>query len=71
MDIKWQKASYSIEAAILIPLFFGILLSAMNLALSFYEECSSTGTYKLEVDVMETFYTYHKLAEIKGELEDD
>ena len=60
--MSWQKGSYTIEAAILVPLFFGIVFFAMNTALSFYGECVETQFYdKLDMDIMETFYAYQKL----------
>lgn len=61
MWINWKKASYTVEAAILVPLFFGIVLFCMKVAIGFYEECTQTEQYdRLEVDVMETFYTYNR-----------
>ena len=62
MCMNWQKGNYTIEAAILVPLFFGILFFAMNTALSFYGECGETQLYhKLDIDIMKTFYAYQKL----------
>jgi len=60
-SMKWQKASYTVESAILIPIFFSILLLALHMAISFYEECTTTIQYdKLEIDVMEEFYACQK-----------
>lgn len=59
MYIKWQKASYTVEAAVLIPLFFGIILFAIHTAISFYEECTQTEPYD-RIEIMETFYAYQK-----------
>lgn len=56
--MSWQKGSYTIEAAILVPLFFGIVFFAMNTALSFYGEC---GGSEVDIDIMKTFYAYQKL----------
>ena len=60
--MNWQKASYTVEAVILIPLFFGILLFVIHTAISFYEECIHIEQYdRLEIKVMETFYGYQRL----------
>lgn len=56
--MSWQKGSYTIEAAILVPLFFGIVFFAMNTALSFYGKCEGN---ELNIDIMKTFYAYQKL----------
>lgn len=59
--MNWQKASYTIEAAVLVPLFFGILLFSIHTAIAFYEECIPKQQYdKLEIDVIETFYACQK-----------
>ncbi len=61
MWINWKKASYTVEAAVLVPLFLGIVLVVMNTAIAFYEECTKIEQYdRLEIEVMETFYAYHK-----------
>ena len=70
MCVNWQKGSYTIESAILVPLFFGILLFAINSAIAFYGACTQTEQFdRLEVDVMETFYLCQKLDKLqeKGE----
>ena len=59
--MSWQKGSYTIEAAILIPLFFGMIVFVMHTAISFYEESTQLKQYdRLEIEVMETFYAYQK-----------
>ena len=59
--MSWQKASYTVEAGILIPLFLGIILFAMKIGISFYKECTQTQQYdRLQIDIMETFYAYDK-----------
>ena len=59
MKINWQRASYTVEVAILIPLFFGIILFVIHMAISFYEESTQTEPYD-RIEIMETFYAYQK-----------
>lgn len=61
MYINWKKASYTVEAAVLVPIFFGIILFCMNVAIDFYKECTQTEQYdRLEINVMETFYACNR-----------
>ena len=67
------KASYTIEAAIWVPILFGVLLWGIHIGVLYYQEILQMKTLPLiqELDLREEFYQYQIFEEIMGELTDD
>ena len=71
--MKWQKGSYTVEAAILVPLLLFVIFTAVQIGISFYQE-SATKKISDKIqnfNIVEEFYHYQLLKEIVGELEND
>ena len=67
------KASYTIEAAIWVPILLGMLIWGIRIGVLYYQEISQMKTLPLvqELDLQEEFYQYQIFEEIMGELTDD
>lgn len=73
MKKKNLQASYTIEAAIYIPLILFMQFQTVDLAIDFWKE-SRQKVYSLEVkelDLVKEFYVYQGIDEIRKEIEND
>ena len=71
-DKNW-KGSYTVEAAIYIPLILFLLFQSLEIAIDFWQESRErTVCEKLQnLEIVSEFYGYHILDETKKEIEDD
>lgn len=69
----WQKGSYTVEAAILVPLLVFLVMWALQLGIGFFEESRKREVCsELEnLDIVKEFYNYQIIGEIGEELLDD
>ena len=67
------KASYTIEAAIWVPILLGALIWGIRIGILYYQEISQMRTLPLiqELNLREEFYQYQIFEEIIGEFADD
>ena len=70
MKERWQKASFTLEAAIYIPIILFVLFYSLDIGIEFFQESKMRQTNrKLDaLDVVEEFYTYQILAEAWEEI---
>lgn len=72
-NTKMQKGSYTIEAAIYIPIIMCMLFYSMGIGIDFWQQsrkrevCEELQT----LDIVKEFYGYHILDEIGKEILDD
>ena len=67
------KGSYTIEAAIYIPMILFILVQTMDLAIDFWQKSKSREVpgYIQKLDSVKEFYGYQILHEVGKEIGDD
>ena len=67
------KGSYTIEAAIYIPIIMFMLLQTLEIALDRWQKSKEREVYEalLEVDIVNEFYAYQVMDEIRKEIVDD
>ena len=73
MKKRWQKASFTIEAAIYVPVILFVLFQSVDMGIQFFE-WSKTREINLrlqEMQVVEEFYDYQILGEMWEEMKDD
>ena len=70
---KKYKGSYTIEAAIYIPIILCILFQSINLAIDFWQGSKTREVYEglQRLDTVKEFYTYQILEEVGEEIKDD
>ena len=68
-----RKASYTIEAAIYIPIILFMMANALKIGLNFFQESRQYEVNKKleEFSAVEEFYYYHILDEVGREIADD
>ena len=68
-----QKGSYTIEAAVWVPLMIMVLVLALKIGMSLYQEIGNQDIQqKLQrLDVVQEFYNYQVMEEILEEATDD
>lgn len=70
---NWQKGSYTIEAAIWVPVMIFLIMNVVRLGISFFQESINreAGVRLKELDIVQEFYNYQILREIGEEILDD
>lgn len=65
------KGSFTVEGAIIIPLFIFVAAAGMNLGLSLYEEVKSQNEqeYATNMWLVDDFYNYQSIKEVVDELQ--
>ena len=68
--IRRQKASYSVEAAIYIPMVLFVFFHSLEIGIDFWKESKerSVSTYLQELDTVQEFYIYQIMDEAMGEI---
>lgn len=63
------KGSYTVEGAIIIPIFITMLAIAMNMGLELYNEMKQDSSYEYATDMwlVDDFYNYQVLKEVVNE----
>lgn len=63
------KGSYTVEGAIVIPIFITMLAIAMNMGLVLYNEMKQDSSYEYATDMwlVDDFYNYQVLKEVVNE----
>ena len=69
----WMKGSYTIEAAIYIPIIMFLLFQSLGIALNEWQKSKEREVCEalLEVDIVNDFYGYQIMDEIRKEIVDD
>ena len=70
IDLSYElKGSYTVEGAILIPIFITMLAIAMNMGLVLYNEMKQDSSYEYATDMwlVDDFYNYQVLKEVVNE----
>lgn len=70
---KKYKGSYTIEAAIYIPIVLFVLFQSLEIAIDFWQQSRDREIYQKlqDLDVVEEFYGYQILEELGKEIVDD
>ena len=73
---KWigdGQASYTLEAAIYIPMILFMLLQTLRISIGEWQESKDRNIYTglYELDIVSEFYGYQILYEARKEIEDD
>ena len=70
---KKQKGSYTIEAAIYIPIIMCILFQSIDIAIDFWQQSRKREVCEdlQELDIIKEFYGYHILDETGKEIGND
>lgn len=73
MKTRWQNASYTIEAAIYIPIILFVIFQTLQLGIGFWQTSKQREINEnlQELDVVQEFYTYQILEEVGKEIIDD
>lgn len=73
MKKRRLKASYTIEAAIYIPIIMFLMLQTLQLAIDFWQQSRDREVSEVlkELDVVKEFYSYQVLEELGKEILDD
>lgn len=63
------KGSYTVDGAIIIPIFITMLAIAMNMGLVLYNEMKQDSSYEYATDMwlVDDFYNYQVLKEVVNE----
>ncbi len=70
IDLSYElKGSYTVEGAIIIPIFITMLAIAMNMGLVLYNEMKQDSSYEYATDMwlVDDFYNYQVLKEVVNE----
>ena len=69
--MKRLKGSYTIEAAVLIPMILFIMMTVLLMGIQFYEKCLYREKNKRleELDILSEFYMYQVLEEVGDEIQ--
>lgn len=70
IDLSYElKGSYTVEGAIIIPIFITMLAIAMNMGLVLYNEMKQDSPYEYATDMwlVDDFYNYQVLKEVVNE----
>jgi len=67
------KGSYTVEAAVYIPIILFMLFHSLDIAIDFWQESREREISKQmeELDCVKEFYGYQILDEIRKEIQDD
>lgn len=70
---NWQKASYTVEAAIYIPIILLVLCQTLETGIDFWQRSKMRESNKhlQELDIVQEFYNYQIMEEIGKEIIDD
>ena len=70
---KWLQASYTIEAAIYVPMILFLLMQTIDIAIDRWQICREREVYKglRKLDIVQEFYGYQILEEVREEIVDD
>lgn len=60
---KW-KASYTVEASLIVPVMLGVFAFAMQMGIAMYEEVRQQDDIAVELCEVKEFYNYQILGEI-------
>lgn len=73
MKRKKLKASYTIEAAIYIPIILFLLCQSLQISIDFWQESRNREVSRVlqELDIVQEFYTYQVIEELGKEFLDD
>lgn len=73
MKKRRLKGSYTVEAAIYIPIILFMLFQTLDIAIDFWQESKQREVYEplQELDIVKEFYGYQILDEVRKEMEDD
>lgn len=71
--MRYHKGSYTIEATMWVPLLLTVLFLSLKIGLNLYQEIINTTFCEKteELDIVQEFYNYQILEEIKQEVTDD
>ena len=69
----WQKGSFTVEAAIWVPIMVFLIMGTIRIGIYFFEESMNRECYTglLQLDIVQEFYNDQVLGEIKEEIQDD
>ena len=67
------KASYTVEAAIYIPIILFMMFQSVEIAIDFLQKSRQREVYEClqELDIVKEFYGYQIIDEVRKEIEDD
>lgn len=71
-NVNW-KGSYTVEAAIYIPMILFLLFQSLEVAIDFWQESKQREVCEelQSLDIVSEFYGYHILDETRKEILDD
>lgn len=71
--MRYHKGSYTIEAAVWVPLLMLTVLLSLETGIKLYQEIRNRKySEKIEsLDILQEFYNYQVLEEVVQEVEDD
>lgn len=69
----WKKASFTVEASYILPIYLCAVLFALRTGIAFFEEARTRSEIQelKRLNVVEEFYNYQILEEIIEEVKDD
>lgn len=72
-ETKWLRASYTIEAAIYVPMILFLLMQTMDIAIDRWQSSREREVYEelRQLDIVREFYGYQILDEVREEIVDD
>ena len=70
---RFLRGSYTLEAAIYVPIILFVLFQTVEVAIDKWEDCQNREVYKglRELDIVSEFYGYQILEEVGKEIFDD
>lgn len=73
MNKSWHKGSFTVEAAIWMPVMVLLITGSMKLGIDFFQNSKTRESYSglIELDIVQEFYNYQILGEIGEAIFDD
>ncbi len=73
MSFRWQRGSFTVEAAIWVPIMVFMVMGTVQIGITFFQESVKRESYSdlVQLDIVQEFYNYQIIGEIGEELLDD
>lgn len=73
MSFRWQRGSFTVEAAIWVPIMVFMVMGTVQIGITFFQESVKRESYSdlVLLDIVQEFYNYQIIGEIGEELLDD
>ena len=69
----WNRGSFTIEGAIMVPLFIFTIMSTLRIGIGFFQASATREVYEEleQLDIVQEFYNYQIVGEMGEKIFDD